>query len=136
MQGTKLTLCLVAIVLAACTASRPPIAREAIEDFVIANQLEEQKSLRTGRSDSWQALNSNYALYTARREIYLLEFERQCRSLEDNFDIEVDRRRDGYNLYARFDTLRGCFIDHIYPVTDVQATELKNLGDAPGENTY
>lgn len=136
MHIVRLSLCISILMLGACTTPRPQISKEAIEDFIFAGQMEEQTYLRRGRSDSWQALNSQYALYTARRKTYLLEFDRHCHSLEDNFDIEPDVRRDNYNLYARFDTLRGCFIDNIYALTDEQATELRNLGYAPGENNY
>ena len=39
---------------------------------------------------------------------------------------------DQGTLRARIDTIRGCMISHIYPITADQRIELKSLGDAPG----
>ena len=65
----------------------------------------------------------------------LIEFKRPCYALRDTSEIVADRRDNSSYLRARFDTLRGCVIDTIYPVNEAQNIELRNLGDAPGRDT-
>ncbi len=121
-----------ALLVAACSTPRPPVPNPAVEDFIIANQLTTLDRVRTRDQDGWVALNNRYVLYKSRRESYLLEFRRECKALRNTYDKMPDLRMDQRSLRARIDTLRGCVISHIYPISLDQRAELKSLGDAPG----
>ena len=77
-------------------------------------------------------------------EEYLAEFSQRCRNLTEDFtrypidehNPLVDKRRDPNHVYAKFDTIRGCPISKLYELTPEQAEELRNLGDAPGDEVY
>ena len=120
------------LLLAACAAKPPPVQNEAVEDFIIANELESLDRVRTRDQDGWVAMNNRFVIYNSRRQSYLLEFRRECKALTNTYDKAPDLRLDQRTLRARVDTLRGCMISHIYPITRDQRTELKRLGDAPG----
>ncbi len=121
-----------ALLLVACTANPPPVPNPAVEDFIIANQLESVDRVRTRERDGWVALNNRFVIWNSRRQKYLLEFRRECKALTNTYDKAPDLRMDQGTLRARMDTLRGCMISHIYPITPDQRKELKSLGDAPG----
>ena len=46
-----------------------------------------------------------------------------------------DRRHDHNQISRGFDTLRGCRIDKIYPLTEAQAQELEALVKIAGDGT-
>lgn len=121
-----------ALLFAACSTPRMLVSSPAVEDFIIANQLEAKDRVRTRDQDGWVALNNRFVIYRSRRDSYLLEFRRECKALTNTYDKAPDLRLDQDSLRARVDTLRGCVISHIYPITTEQRGELKNLGDAPG----
>ncbi len=129
---TLLSAAVLAVFLSACASTERIIPKAAVEDFVIANELESLEKIRTRDRDSWVVLNERYIVYKARRAHYLVEFRRECRALLDSYARVPDRRLDQRNLNARLDTIRGCPISHIYAITDEQSTELRSLGDAPG----
>ncbi|MDJ0917697.1 MAG: DUF6491 family protein [Woeseiaceae bacterium] len=131
MKRTPLILA-AALFLAGCSMNPPPVPNAAVEDFVIANQLESSDRVRTRERDSWVALNNRYVIWNSRRQKYLLEFRRECKALTNTYDKAPDVRMDQGTLRARMDTLRGCMISHIYLITSDQRKELKSLGDAPG----
>jgi hypothetical protein len=124
------SICLVAsaALLAACagTPETPP-ELEAVRDYVEVGELEETDRIRTHGSDQWSPLTNHYALYGARDGWYLMEFTRICRELTDNTRVTPDFRYDHNVLRSRFDTLRGCRIDRIYPLTEAQKQELEAL---------
>ncbi|MEM8684467.1 MAG: DUF6491 family protein, partial [Pseudomonadota bacterium] len=71
-----------AALLTACSSTSPPMpSNTAVEDFIVAADLDETRSLRRRSADSWEAINEKYVLYTARREHYLLAFKRECPAL-------------------------------------------------------
>ena len=72
-----------------------------------------------------------HILYKARTSEYLIEFKRICREFRENRAVAPDRRYDYNRLRANEDTVRGCRIGKIYPLTQAQAEELRNLGHAP-----
>ena len=43
-----------------------------------------------------------------------------------------DKRHDANTIRSRFDTIRGCRIAEIYALDEVEAEEIKNIGEAPG----
>ena len=66
-------------------------------------------------------------LYKGRDGRYLLEFSRKCHELTDNTRITPDRRYDHNVMRRGIDTLRGCRIDKMYPLTEAQALEIEAL---------
>jgi hypothetical protein len=50
----------------------------------------------------------------------------------DNTRITADRRYDQYIMRAGVDTLRGCRIDKMYPLTEAQVQEIEMLVRSAG----
>lgn len=121
----------VALVLGACATARPQIDKEAIEDFISVRSLEQVDRIRTDTSEGFYELNQYYVIYQTRRGDYLFEFARRCWELGER-RVTPDERWDNNAIRARFDTLRGCRIANIYELTETDAEELKQLGEAPG----
>lgn len=111
-------------------------AVQAVRDFIAVRGLEELTELKSSSSDAWEAIGEHFLIYTGRRNTYLIEFAHQCYEIDDNTRIVPDERWSGNTIRARFDTIRGCRIATFYEVTDEQVKELKNLGDAPGEEVF
>lgn len=122
-----------ALFLAACVTARPQIDKEAVEDFVSVRGLEQVDRIRTDTSEGYYELNEYFVIYQTRRGDYLFEFARRCWELDDR-RVTPDERWDHNTIRARFDTLRGCRIANIYGLTEAEAEELKQLGDAPGHH--
>ncbi len=132
--------------LAACASNSPPMpTNAAVEDFISAGELEGVDKIRRRDSDTWKAINERYIIYKARRDSYLIEFRRDCPTIVDGLACRqnpgtlrnpgtvggcMDVRIDTRNLRSRVDTIRGCIISDMYPVTPGQVIELKNLGYA------
>lgn len=131
-----LTMVIAAMLLAACAGqeeraqSRQDV--QAVRDFIELRDLEELDKLRTSSGDSWTSIESQFLIYKGRRDTYLVAFNRRCFEMEDNTRIVADERRDAKYIHARYDTIRGCRIHRIYALTEAEAVELKNLGEAPG----
>ncbi len=139
-----------AVLLAACSSTSPPMPNNtAVEDFISAAELEDTRSLRRRSADKWTAINERYIIYTARRDQYLVAFQRDCPALVEGLQCRdmsgvirspvdmqgcMDIRTGTNDLRAGFDTIRGCVISEIYPVNEGQVIELKNLGlsEIPG----
>jgi hypothetical protein len=119
--------------LGACsTTPKQPVDSQAIMDYVEVGELEEVEHIRTYNRDSMEYLSDYFILYGARTRVYLIEFRRICREFRDNRAVAPDHRYDHNRLRANEDTIRGCRIGKIYPLTRAQAEELRNLGRAPG----
>ena len=120
--------------LTACATTRQEEQITAVRDFIEVNELEKTDSIRTryDRIDQ-QVLNDRFVIVSIRKEQYLLEYPYPCR--EDPFTRRPrpDIRRDSSAIYAGSDTFRGCKIKALYVITEDQAEELKNIGEAPGE---
>lgn len=130
---TMFSLSLV-FVLSACTTMGPQPSREAVDDFVEANQLESVDKARTSHTgDGFNEVNEYYVIFKGRRGDYLFEFNRRCFELRDQTVIVPDKRDDPNWIHARFDTLRGCRIAKIYSLNEAQVSELETLGEAPGD---
>jgi hypothetical protein len=118
---------------AACAGTREvPEDIQAVRDYIEVGELAQVDKIRTQGNDRWIALVPYFALYEARDGFFLLEFNRRCREMFDNSSITPDRRYD-YNMMRRgVDTLRGCRIDRMYPLSDAQADEIRALVENKG----
>ncbi len=105
---------------------------QAVRDFIEVRDLEELDALRSGTHDSWRPVGDSFVIYSGRRDEYLVAFARPCYELRDNTRITADKRWDASQVRARFDTIRGCRITHIYALDEAEVAELKNIGEAPG----
>jgi len=108
------------------------IKNQAILDFIEVRGLQEADKIRSTERDGWDSVTMTYIIYKARRDRYLLEFSRPCYELRDNREVTPDIRANPNVIRAKFDTLRGCRIARIFPMTQEEADELKNIGEAPG----
>lgn len=132
MRAILLTLA--SALLLACAAQQATDTTTAVRDFIAVNELGEKNTIRITDQYSYSALNDTHIILTTRREHFLVQFRRRCRELEDSW-ATPDIRYDHNKLRARFDTIRGCRIEKIFPIDQAQAEELTHLGQAPGEKT-
>ena len=105
---------------------------QAVRDFIEVRDLEELDVMKSGTNDSWRAVGDTFVIYSGRREEYLVEFARRCHELRDNTRITPDKRWDSNQIRAKFDTIRGCRIAHVYALDEAEVAELENIGEAPG----
>jgi hypothetical protein len=124
-----------ALLLAVACSSTPEVSvdTQTVRDYVEVGELEDVQYIRVYAHDSWSRLTDFFVIYEARNDNYLIEFRRRCRELQDNTTIVGDRRYDHNRLRVNEDTLRGCRIGKIYPLTEGQAIELQTLGKGPGQ---
>ena len=87
--------------------------------------------IRTANNDHWEEIDENFIIYTARRSAFLIEFMRRCHELNEH-PVVADKRDSGNVVRARFDTLRGCHIARIFPLTEDEVAELSAIGESPG----
>ena len=127
------------VTIAACAAkegTRKPteeaVHNQAIRDFIEVRGLEEVDKIRSTERDGWKTLTESFVIYKARRDRFLMEFARPCYEIRDNREITPDYRAFSNVVRAKFDTLRGCRIGHIYVLSPDEAEELDNIGEAPG----
>lgn len=122
----------------ACSTLMDEQEIEATRDFVAANELSEVDEIRMYEQLNYRMINHHFVTVETRRGDYLLEFRSRCRALtQREFQPHmVDFRRDPSRLRARFDTIRGCIISKIYELSEQQREELRQLGDAPGEEIF
>ena len=138
-MNRKLILPAALLLITGCSStSTQPQEIEAVRDFVAATELEEVNEIRLSETLRYTYVNDRYVTVPTRRGDYLVELRRDCFELRRNdFTPEMVDVRDNQNvLRARFDTIRGCYIGTIYEITEAQREELRNLGDAPGDETY
>ncbi len=120
--------------LSACATQDELVTQDveqAVRDFIEVRELPEAQQMRTSNSDSWDQLDQNFILYEARNQFYLVEFIRRCYEL-DQYPIVPDERRNANTVNARFDTIRGCRIDKLFPLQEGEVEELKAIGESPG----
>ena len=109
-----------------------PPETQAIRDYIEVGELQEVDSIRTRPTDSWAAATSYFVLYESRDGPVLLEFSHLCREMHDRSTVTPDRRYDHNIMRSRTDTLRGCRISSMYPLTEAQALEIEALANADG----
>lgn len=129
-----LGLLAVVLLLGACATTDREEDVTATKDFIEVNDLPEAKFIRTLGEVTDEVLNERYVIVTVRDEHFLIEYAHRCD--EDPFSSRVkpDVRRDARRIYPLADTFRGCQIRTIYPISADQAQELREIGEAPGED--
>jgi hypothetical protein len=134
----SLTTAAAALMLGACALPFDEQEIEAVYDYIAANDLQEVDKLRYYRQLHYRYINNFFVTVDTRTGNYLVEFKRECRALKQlEFTPEMVDKRDGSDtLRARFDTIRGCYIDKIYTITEAQSDAISDLGDAPGDEVF
>ena len=128
------TVVAVIATLTACAAQEDATTHDteqAVRDFIAVRELAEAREIRTSNNDHWEDIDQNFIIYEARREVYLVEFMRRCHELNE-YPVVADERKSGNVIRARFDTLRGCNIAKIFPLTEGEVEELLAIGESPG----
>lgn len=121
------------VLLAACAGTPEiPADTQAVRDYIEVGELGQVDRVRTHGSDKWTPVTNHFAIYNGRDGQFLLEFTRLCREMFDNTTFGADRRYDHNVMRRGIDTLRGCRIDGMYPLTDAQAEEIKALARSAG----
>ncbi len=122
------------VMLSACAAQEEATtqdAEQAVRDFIAVRELAETREIRTSNSDHWEEIDQNFVIYKTRREVFLIEFARRCYELGE-YPVVADKRISGNVIRARFDTLRGCIIAKMFPLTEGEVAELSAIGESPG----
>lgn len=104
---------------------------DAVEDYVEVSELKEIDAIRKRGELHHTVVTENYIILRDQRSAYLATFRRKCRALDER-EVTPDLRHDLNTLRARFDTFRGCRIQHLYEIAEGQATELLDLGEKSG----
>lgn len=123
---------LLALVAACAGTPEIPADTQAVRDYIEVGELPEVDRIRTHGSDAWAPLTNHFAVYKGRDGRFLLEFTRVCREMFDNTTVTADRRYDHNVMRRGIDTLRGCRIDRMFPLTDAQAEEIEVLARNAG----
>lgn len=122
------------VLLSACAAQDRATTQDteqAVRDFIDVRELAEADVMRTSSRDRWDEIDQNFIIYEARKETYLIEFVRRCIEL-NQYPVVPDARQSGNLVRARFDTLRGCRIAKMFPLTEGEVEELMAIGESPG----
>jgi hypothetical protein len=128
------TVIAVFVMLSACAAQEEATTQDteqAVRDFIAVRQLQEAKEMRTSNNDHWEEIDENFVIYKTRHEAFLVEFMRRCYEL-NQYPVVADERQSGNVVRARFDTLRGCHIAKLFPLTEGELAELSAIGESPG----
>lgn len=100
----RLIAALLAVALAGCASGPreedPEIV--AIQDFIAVSELEPVERIRNELNSNYKVLNSRYIIFKSRRDLYLIEFRRNCWELFDNEVLKVDERRDARYMAVGF----------------------------------
>ena len=131
-------LIVIAVTSACSSTTQRPQEVEAVRDFVAAAELQEVNEIRLSQALSYTYVNDLFVTIPTRRGDYLVEFLRTCYELrQSQFTPDMVDVRDNPNiLRSRFDTIRGCRISKIYEITEAQRAELRDLGDARGDDIF
>lgn len=122
------------LMFAACSsaADELPASVLAIRDYIAVAELTEVRKFRSDDRNKLGMLDTTrYVLLETRRQIYLIEFVRNCQELTGMRQVGADVRSEGDYLRVGRDTIRGCRIRAAYKVDEGQAEEIRSLGDAP-----
>ena len=135
-KSIRIVAVLLAVAATAGCAKQPTMPmeakNEAIRDFIAVRKLESVDRMPATTRDGYKELTSSYLIYRTRRERHLVEFARPCYELRDSSYITPDNRSDPKHIRARFDTIRGCRIHQLYPLTPAEVEELQQIGEPPG----
>jgi uncharacterized lipoprotein YajG len=139
-QGSEMTakslIALAAAAMLGC-ASTPEddsviVKNDAVEDYIKVAELKEIDAIRKRGELHHTVVSEHYIILKDQRNAYLATFRQRCQEL-DRTEVRPDIRHDLNVLRARFDTFRGCRIQHLYEITEGQATELLELGERSGK---
>ena len=130
---TVILAALLALLAACAGTAEVPEDTQAIRDYVDVGELVEVDRIRTHGRDAWSPISNHFVIYSGRDGKFLLEFTRTCREMFDNTSVTPDRRHDHNVMRRGIDTLRGCRIDKMYPLTEAQALEIEALVDSIGD---
>jgi len=108
------------------------VKNDAVEDYIKVAELKEIDTIRKRGELHHTVVTENYIILKDQRNVYLATFRQRCRELDER-EVRPDLRHDLNILRARFDTYRGCRIEHLYEIAEGQATELLVLGEKPGK---
>ena len=129
--ASKVMFSALLLMLAACASDSEKesvIAKnDAIDDYIKVAELKNIEQIRVKRQLHHKVLTEQYILIYDDRDPYLAVFARRCRELNET-QVKPDYRYDANNLYAKFDTYRGCRLQALYEVSNGQAVELLDLG--------
>ncbi len=130
----RLIFAAAAMLVSGCATQERAVTQDeeqAIRDYILVRGLEEVDRMRSSNSDSWEELDEYFIIYDARRNAYLVEFNRACYELNES-RVTPDLRREANTIRARFDTIRGCHVSKIFVLTEADVAELKSIGEFPG----
>jgi hypothetical protein len=132
-MNKNIALLAIALLSACAAQDETPTqdTEQAVRDFIDVRELAEADNMRTSNRDKWQKIDQNFIIYETSKETYLLEFVRRCFEL-DQYPVVPDERRSGNLVRARYDTVRGCRIAKLFPLTEGEVAELKAIGESPG----
>lgn len=106
-------------------------AEQAVRDYIDIRELPETDKMSTSNRDSWKEIDENFIIYEASSGTYLIEFVRRCTEL-NQYPVVPDQRKSGNTVYAKFDTIRGCRIARMFPLSEADIAELETIGESPG----
>ena len=123
-----------AVMLGACASTDPDLMEkdpeelknEAIEDFIQVTELESEDRIRYHGQLQHEVITEDYVFVRDQRNTWLIAFAHRCYDI-DTSNVQPDIRHDARTLRSRFDTIRGCRIRDIYPVTDGMVDEIEGL---------
>lgn len=123
-----------AIALGACASTDPDLMEkdpeelknEAIEDFIQVTELESEDRIRYTGQLQHEVITEDYVFVRDQRTTWLVAFAHRCYDIDSPY-VQPDIRYDSRTLRSRFDTIRGCRIRDIYPVTDGMVDEIEGL---------
>lgn len=105
---------------------------QVVLDFIEVRGLEEVSRMRNTERRSFEKFTPSYIIFKARRDEFLVEFDRPCYEIWDNAFFSADDTLLHNTLRAKFDRIRGCRINRIFALTDDDLHDLKQLGVRTG----
>lgn len=133
----RLLLIGLTLALAACATQEQSgklDVEQAIRDYIEVRQLVELDQIRTGNTDQWSELDRKFIVYKTRRDVFLIEFSRNCYELNET-PVVADVRHERDTIRAKFDTIRGCRMSRIFALTENDVAELESLSELQGSGT-
>jgi len=141
----KLIILIGCVVFLSGCASKDTLTRKekdlAYQSFVTDNKLEAMKYISTFSMRNWQSLTNHFLiLSSSHKRQFLLQTKGQCFDLEYAHSLVMHQSVPS-RLSINFDAIAiatypqsKCYIKHIYPITKLQAKELKAIGKPVKEN--
>jgi hypothetical protein len=106
----------------------------AFQNYLSTNNIENVSKITTFTFRGWSSLTNDYLiLSSSHKRQYLIELAGFCSEISWANTLIINRS-SGSSLYARFDSVSTpneprikCMIKSIYPITEEQEDEIKNL---------